>query len=135
MHFHVAHSPSSSLLPTTERSHIDFPMTREQMEITVAVRRLDDVFEDSALAIEDGFLLKLDVQGFEAAVLRGAPRTLQRAGACVVEVCLDKLYDGQSDFVEVAELATAGGMRYAGNLSQVYGNDGHVAYLDALFVR
>jgi FkbM family methyltransferase len=135
MHFHTEHSPSSSLLATTARSHADFPMTQKQSKITVPVERLDDALANPALKLKDGFLLKLDVQGFEGAVLRGAAVTLKKAGACIVEVCLDQLYDGQSDFVEVASLATAGGMRYAGNLSQVCAVDGHVAYLDALFVR
>jgi len=46
-------------------------------------------------------LVKLDVQGGELAVLRGGPRTLQRAQALIVEVLFKHHYDGDATFPEL----------------------------------
>ena len=47
----------------------------------------------------------------------------------------DKLYEGQAEFKEITELLYDLGFKYAGNLEQVYANDGHVIYIDAVFVK
>ena len=51
--------------------------------VSVAARRLDDVLEGRALCAP--WVLKLDTQGAEARVLRGAPRTLPAIEHAVVE--------------------------------------------------
>jgi hypothetical protein len=45
------------------------------------------------------------------------------------------LYVGQSSFDEVFALTSAAGLSYAGNLAQMYGDDGHVISFDAVFLR
>jgi FkbM family methyltransferase len=135
INLHADHSPSSSLLDTTDTSHAVFPMTARQRKVAVRIERLDDFVASQPWPPAEEILLKLDVQGYEAPVLRGAPNLLGSARACIIEVCLDGLYQDQSTFKEVFDLIHAAGLRYAGNLNQVYGVDGHVIYLDALFVR
>lgn len=135
MNVHPEHTQSSSLLTTTEHSHRLYPVTEKQERVDVTVERLDDVISRHPDWLAPHVLLKLDVQGFEGAVLRGAPQLLSRIGACILEVCLDQLYVGQSTFEELCVLTRSAGLRYAGNIAQAYGEDGHVIYLDALFVR
>lgn len=53
----------------------------------VKLRRLDDLVAE--LALKPPFLLKLDVQGGEVGVLRGAPRTLGETDAVIVEVDIE----------------------------------------------
>jgi FkbM family methyltransferase len=130
---HDEHSASSSLLKTTATCEALYPATVPQSKILVQVERLDDAI--ASYALEDELLLKLDVQGFEDRVLRGAPDTLQRARACILEVDLDTLYDGQARFPELVRLLDAAGLSFGGILEQVAGNDGHVVYADALFER
>jgi FkbM family methyltransferase len=135
MYLHVDHSRSSSLLATTDHSMSIYPVTAHQKKVVVTMARLDEYVRSLTSPLNDDILVKLDVQGFEGPVLRGGVQLLARARACIIEVCLDELYVEQSTFKEVSSLVQDIGMRFAGNLSQVYGPDGHVIYLDAVFVR
>lgn len=136
MYIHTDHTPSSSILRTTSLSTALYPVTARQEETMVAVRRLDDVVAELPRPPEGDILVKMDVQGFEANVIRGARQFLAGAvRACIVEVSLDELYEGQGAFRDVFNELDPLGYRYAGNLSQVYGSDGHVIYIDAVFIR
>jgi len=135
IHLHRNHSPSSSLLNTTQLSHQIYPFTEIQERIPISLRRLDSVVAtlDDPLAPE--ILVKIDVQGYEGHVIRGAANTLSAARACIVEVNRDSLYVGQASFEEIVSALSAVNLRYCGNLSQVHAPDGHVIYLDAVFIR
>jgi FkbM family methyltransferase len=135
MHLHEQHTPSSSLLASTATYHRLYPQTRVERMTRIRVSTLDRVFEDALDHLPREILLKLDVQGFEDRVLRGAGRMLALCKAVVLEVCLDPLYEGQADFSGLVQLLHEVGFRYAGNLDQAYGEDGRVLFLDAVFVR
>ncbi|MFZ5653349.1 MAG: FkbM family methyltransferase [Pseudomonadota bacterium] len=135
MHLHEQHTPSSSLLTATETCHRLYPQTRAERVVSVRVSTLDLELTDVVESLPPGVLLKLDVQGFEDRVLRGAERVLGKCKAVVLEVCVDPLYEGQADFFSLAGLLQKSGFHYAGNLDQAYGEDGRVVYLDAVFVR
>ncbi|MFZ2629827.1 MAG: FkbM family methyltransferase [Rugosibacter sp.] len=135
MHLHEQHTPSSSLLASTDTCHRLYPQTQAERMTRIRVSTLDQALEDALDHMPREILLKLDVQGFEDHVLRGAGRMLTLCKAVVLEVCLDPLYEGQADFHGLAQLLHAAGFRYAGNLDQIYGEDGRVVFLDAVFVR
>lgn len=82
-----------------------------------------------------GKLIKLTAQRFQAQVRRGAPKPLSRHGALLTEVCRNPFYAGQADLINLCHIAQAAGLRYAGNYTQFLAEDGHVIFLDALFVR
>jgi FkbM family methyltransferase len=135
MSLHSEHTPSSSLLATTKLSGEIYPFTKKQEQIEVSVERLDDVLGDTVTLVQRPYLIKLDVQGFEGPVIRGGRSVFSRAAACVVEISLDHLYEGQSTFKEIFSELDSLSFNYVGNLGQVYSNDGHVIYLDAVFLR
>ena len=135
INLHVDHSPSSSMLPTLDGGLDIFPQMTRQQALEVPVRRLDDVLTEIGRAAGPNTLLKLDVQGFEEHVLRGAPNTLRQVSALMTEVSIDPMYEGQAEFFNLCQLAYAAGLRYAGNYSQYPANDGHVIFLDACFTR
>jgi len=135
MHVHEDHTPSSSLLPSTANNTILFPITERQSSVRIKAERLDIFVKDRALDLGSGALMKIDVQGHELAVLEGARDTLKHIHAVIVEVILDKLYENQSRFEDVFDFMIAAGFRYAGNLDQHYADDGHVMWIDAVFVR
>jgi len=133
MFFHRDFSPSSSLLANTITGEKLFPATKNQERMTVKVLTLDHALQNTKL--EDNILIKLDVQGYEDRVLEGGKEMFSKAIACILEISLDSLYDGQADFRELYTQLDQMNYRYAGNLDQVHAQDGHVIYLDAVFVR
>jgi len=99
------------------------------------VRRLDDVAPALAPPIEDDLLVKIDVQGFEDRVIRGGRTTIARARACIVEVQLVKLYEGQPSFRDIFLEMDSLRFDYVGNLDQYFGPSGGVLYFDAVFLK
>ncbi len=135
MHFHEQHTPSSSLLASTDTVHRLYPQTQAEHLTKIRLSTLDHEFENDLDRMQREILLKLDVQGFEYRVLRGGVHVLSKCYAVLLEVCLIPLYEGQADFKELVMLLTQHGLHYAGNLDQVYGEDGRVIYFDVLFIR
>ena len=48
---------------------------------------------------------------------------------------IDALYDGQASFRDLFGLLDEHGYRYVGNFEQSVAADGHVIYLDAVFLN
>ena len=93
--FHiVGESESSSLLPGADDAVTIAPyLVKKEGIIKVPVRRLDDVLNDEANNVPIDFL-KLDVQGFEDRVLRGAPQALARTRYVLTELHFKPVYKG-----------------------------------------
>lgn len=132
---HVLFTASSSLLPTTKLCESLYPMVREQEKIIVHQSTLDREMEQFVGKLLPELLVKIDVQGYEDRVIRGGEKILRQAKACILEISLDGLYEGQCQFRDIFPLLDNLGLRYAGNLDQVVAADGHVRYLNALFLR
>jgi len=92
---------SSSMLPIGELQSSLFPGTEEVGILRVPVTPLDALPEVWAGASRA--LLKLDVQGFEMSVLRGAREALRHCQYVYVECSHVPLYVGQALFPEVNE--------------------------------
>jgi FkbM family methyltransferase len=135
MYLHEDHSQSSSLLAATEQCHELYPQTRAKSLTTVTLCTLDQALDDVLGKMPRDILLKLDVQGFEDRVLRGATRVLTECSACLLEISLTPLYDGQADFRDLLDLLNESGLKYSGNLSQSYDENGCVVFFDAVFRR
>jgi FkbM family methyltransferase len=63
--------------------------------------------DDYTKAIESVYLIKIDVQGFELEVLRGAAEALKRTDYVFVEAAIRPLYHGAPRFTEVYEYLVA----------------------------
>lgn len=135
MHLHKDHSPSSSILTTTELAHELYPFTSAKSQICVQQTTLDAVLGNQCDDFQPDLLIKLDVQGFEDRVIDGGSKVMAKASACILEVSLDTLYDGQAEFHKLVNQLHSLGLRYVGNLHQTYADDGHCIFLDAVFQR
>ncbi len=135
MYRHDEHSPSSSILKSTALGHKIYPQTISESLEKVQITTLDNSLKVELERMSPGVLLKLDVQGFEDKVIFGAPKILAAASACILEVCLEQLYEGQANFFDLVALLKEAGFKYAGNLDQAYGNDGRVVFFDAVFIK
>ncbi len=133
--FHVnAHSHSSSLLPLA-KGHLDaFPEAFEKQTIKVNVCTLDEISPE--LELERPVLLKLDVQGFEAAVLSGATQTLKSVDYILVETSFKPLYKGEVLFSQIMEMLNSHHFVFSRPVDS-FSDDktGEILQMDALFVR
>jgi FkbM family methyltransferase len=124
---------SSSLLPVLRRSVSAADISSHVAKEIVKVRRLDDVV---AQEWEAPFAMKLDTQGFELHVLRGAPHTLAHTDVLVAEMSLVPLYEGAASFVDLYRFLEDAGF-YCITLAQGFG-DHHrheLLQVDGVFVR
>lgn len=107
----MASSEFSSLLAPTQASVTGFEqMNRVVQEIDVDVLTLDECFSDlTAGADLSGVFLKLDTQGCDLEVMRGASGSLTRIAALSTEASVMPLYVGMPDLAEtIAFLQRAG---------------------------
>ena len=125
---------SSSLLPMSQLHKSAFPWSADNESMNVSVDRLDNYI--SELDISPPVLLKIDVQGYELAVLRGATKMLKLTKCVIVETSFKTLYHGQASFSQVYDMLSSAGFDYAGAMGQLTTpRDGVIVQADCLFVR
>lgn len=107
----AANRQSSSLLPIGRRHLAAAPDAPAVGDQEVEVARLDDL--DVVRPGERAYL-KLDVQGAELEVLRGAERTLAAVRVVEAELSAVELYDGQALLGEVVEHLRGAGFDLVG---------------------
>jgi FkbM family methyltransferase len=99
-------------------------------KLKVPVVRLDDVVAtDTRVG-----LLKIDVQGYEMEVLRGAARTLRQTEALLIEVNYTPHYEGAVSFNNIHAFLTIAGFHLHG-ISAPYGDENRPLWADAMYVR
>ena len=86
-------SPSASLLEADDSQHSYFPGSVNEEAEMVDVRVLDEVYRKDNLEYPD--VIKMDVQGYELNVLKGAKEVLSHAKYLVIEISLRDFYKGQ----------------------------------------
>ncbi len=129
-----AYAQSSSMLKMAALHVEAFPQTAGGSEITVAVETLDHLRD--RLDLRSPTLLKIDVQGFEDRVLRGATTLLGDVDVAVIEMSVEPLYEGQTLFDGVYRMMSDRGFVYRGNHLQLqHPQDGRVLQVDGLFTR
>jgi FkbM family methyltransferase len=131
---HNDFSPSSSILPMARSHREAFPHTAHATTERVTVRALDNLAPQ--LDLRPPILAKVDVQGYELNVLRGAERTLTLVDVLIVETSFVELYEGQPLFREVYQWLVDHRFLYAGDLEQVRSrSDGTVLQADSIFLK
>jgi FkbM family methyltransferase len=123
---------SSSLLPIGEMQRKLFRDTDEIGTLKVPVKRLDDF--KSEWEKYSRILLKIDVQGFELSVLKGAVETLRNCAFVYVECSETELYVGQALYRDVADFLEQHGFKLQSRDNETV-VDGKLIQADYLFVR
>jgi FkbM family methyltransferase len=126
---------SSSLLPPAEAYAEASPRLEFVREETVSTTTLDAV-RGRLFDADDALFLKLDVQGFELEVLRGAEQTLGQAVGLECELSLAPIYEGQALFTDVIRYLADRGFHLRA-LEPVFLHQvtGELLQLDGLFTR
>ncbi len=126
---------SSSVLPMGRHAD-EFPLASVEVDsYAVPVTRLDTLLAAHAMTgcID---LLKVDVQGYELPVLRGAEEALARCAAAIVEVSLCPLYEGQESLDALFVHMRDHGFRLADHAEGARSHvNGRLLQLDCLFLR
>lgn len=130
MHF-SASADSSSKLPISARQSELFPGTEEVGVTDVEAAPLSSFV--SAADLNALALLKIDVQGFELAVLRGAGDVLAAFEHVYVEASFEALYEGQALADDVIALMVDAGFTEVGGYNMSIGPDGAPIQADFLF--
>lgn len=131
----AGNSVSSSLLPMLE-SHVDaLPESAIVATETVSVARLDEAVLPYLAGAKSVFL-KIDTQGYERPVLRGASAVLGRVNFIELEMSLVPLYEGQVLMPDMMKEVEALGFTPVA-LENGFADPaaGRVLQVDGLFVR
>lgn len=95
-------SPASSLLKNSQQLNQEFPNLLTDKVISVEIDRLDNILKKLDIPLFDkSLLLKIDVQGFELEVLKGATELFKKISVILCEVNLASLYEEQCSFNEI----------------------------------
>lgn len=130
----ASNTASSSLLPMGARHKALYPEVLETGTERVEVRTIEEIWPE--LAPEPPVLLKLDVQGFESAVLRGAGARLAEVRWILLETSTRPLYDGEVVFQELCEQLAPHRFQFVGPVAiHVSPAAGARGQFDALFER
>lgn len=123
---------SSSLLPIGDLQSRLYPATAEVGQSEIPVRRLDDLPE--VWRPYRHILCKLDVQGFELPVLRGAAEALRHCEWVYAECSEVPLYVGQALAPEVHAFLESHGFRRIARCNPTVA-EGRLVQADDLFQR
>ena len=127
-------SPSSSLRPMAKLHKEAYPHTAKSWKETIQLTTLDDFGKKNPFG--EKLLVKIDVQGLEDAVIRGATDTLKHATIVIVETSFQPLYEGQPLFSDVYHILKEHGFTYSGSWGQWKNpQDGTILQQDAIFIR
>jgi len=125
-------SESSSILRMGELHKRTFPHTANTHVVHVPISRLDNYL--GKMNLIPPILLKIDVQGYEEMVIRGAAKTLEKIDWVMTEMSFQSLYVGQPLFNEIYQSLISRGYKFAGNLEALYSPlDGSILQSDGIF--
>lgn len=131
----AANSVSSSVLPMLDTHASAAPSSRYVGTEVVPVATLDSL-APHYLRADSVTFLKIDTQGYEDEVLRGATETLARVVGVQLELSLVPLYDGQKLMPELMEQIMRRGFQLWG-ISPTFADPqtGRMLQIDATFFR
>ena len=132
---HINHPSSSSLHESTAVELALFPETQDKILENVSCITLDHWLNNSNISLKEDILLKLDVQGHETCVLKGAKNVLKMTSVVITEVIVGSLYADQARFVDIVYLLSEAGFQFQGVLEHGFDERAAIISLDAVFVK
>jgi FkbM family methyltransferase len=128
-------SPTSSILKTTILQKEYYPITGEVTKVTVAMTTLDSFFKNYT-TLKGNILLKIDVQGYESFVLKGAKNFLNQVKIVYIECSFKEFYKDQALFHELYSELHNLGFEFRGVGDQLKaGKNYEPVQIDAIFIN
>jgi FkbM family methyltransferase len=126
--------PSSSLLAMESLHKEAFPYTAKTNQEKIRIASLDKIHNE--IDWVQKILLKIDVQGYELEVLKGAKNSLNSVDLIIIETSFLKLYKNQPLFEDVYNFLYSRSFLYRGNFDQITNPiTGRILQADAIFVK
>jgi FkbM family methyltransferase len=108
--------PATSLLEISSTHEKLWPGSATVQREAVEIRKLDDFIDDEF----SGAVLKIDVQGFELFVLRGAVRALKTIRLVQLEVNFENLFEKEASVSDIFQEMNANGFRLISICAPLY---------------
>jgi FkbM family methyltransferase len=125
---------SSSCLRMGPLHRKAFPYTGVQSVEKVNMQTLDTVMK--RIPVRSPVLMKVDVQGYEMHVMKGAKKSLALIDCLICEISIRPLYEGGSGFDEIYSLLFRAGFAFSGQVGELKHPDtGEILQFDGLFLR
>jgi FkbM family methyltransferase len=124
---------ASSLLPMGKLQKEIFPDSTKITKINIQTNTLDFITQSSKVG--DNIFLKIDVQGFELNVLRGANEILKKTKLILVETSFDSFYEGQALFCEVYKYLIERDFMYLHSFNVLKSKKGKPVQGDFIFIQ
>lgn len=130
-----ANTQSSSLLDMLP-AHLDAaPESHYTGDETIFVKTLDSIFDD-IYRPGDNIYMKIDTQGYESKVIKGAANSLDRIGTIQLEMALTPLYRDEELFMDMYQSMAGHGYELVSiETGYVNENTGQLLQLDGIFHR
>jgi len=126
---------SSSVLPMREAHVSAAPASKYVDRQTVPMERLDELARQW-VPNSARLLIKIDAQGYELEVLKGAADLLPQAAGLQIELSLTPLYEGAPTFMEMMEYLQAAGFEPFGMVPMFRDpRTGRLLQVDGFFTR
>jgi FkbM family methyltransferase len=100
----------------------------------VEVTTVDDVFDEATRGATSVFL-KVDTQGFDLEVIRGAASSLERLAAVQVELALQQTYEGQAGYLDLLAALDERGFAPALLFPTFSDSKGRIVECDCVLIR
>lgn len=128
-------SISSSILDMKEKHLMAAPKSKFTGKAQTKLVTLDSIF-DQYVKIDDVVAIKIDVQGYEEEVLKGAAMALGRTKLIQIELSLVELYDGAPDYKQMIDKLSGFGFELWQIVPGFWdGRTGQLLQFDGFFVR
>jgi FkbM family methyltransferase len=126
---------SSSILPMTRAHQEAAPQSTYVDKLLIEMTTLDDIVP-SLIPGRGAILLKVDTQGYEMEVLKGAAVTLRRTVALQLELSLTELYEGAPTMTEMISFVQEQGFELFSLVPGFWDRQtGRLLQMDGFFVR
>jgi FkbM family methyltransferase len=132
--YHNEFSPSSSILKMKELHRDIYPSTANSVEEIVQIKDMDSL--NDKINWIPKTLMKIDVQGFEINVLKGATSSLNNIDVLIIETLFVELYENQTQFDDIYSFLVKRNFSYRGNHEQIKDpKSGRILWADAVFIK
>lgn len=126
---------SSSLLDIMPDHVEGAPESKYTHKEKIQIKKLDDIYKEIVNENDEVFL-KMDVQGFEENVIKGAKESLKSIKGIQLEMSLEELYKGEILFDDVIKLVKSFGFKLYSLENGFYNeNTGRLLQVDGIFFK